>query len=263
MQEYFGSETAVAAQKLLRDLHPEIEANPALSNGGRILNILDLDAVGIEAVADFARRFGFVGITAVPISETRKVLSDHFGDTVKAEHWLVYLGEAEAVVPACRAIVEGFEMPKGWTISRLAVPDDHEVEQIAELSLACGVAPSPVYFMRSEVLPSLTTCVHDETGRLVAAASASQRYHPDGRFGDTVFAGSVAVSPDMRGMGLGRFINASLLLESQARFAWRRILEQARPDNAPSRAMIRACGLQEDLDLGTFAVNLSGEVLTR
>ena len=237
--------------------------NPALSNGGRILNILDLDAVAMETLAEHARRFGFASVTAVPITETIKRLKDHFGDEVGTNVWLAVFGNADSVLPACRDIVSEFNMPEGWSLSYLACPNDAQVEQIAALSLACGVAPSPTYYIRSEVFPHLTACLWDETGALAAIAAASQRYHPDSRFGDTAFAGSVAVSPDRRRMGLGRFINAAILLESQSAFGWQRVLEQARADNAASRGMIRACGLSEDLDLGTIAVNLTGEFLTR
>lgn len=263
MQQYFGSDKTIAAQKRLRDMHPEIASDPALSNGGRILNILDLDAVGIETLADHARIFGFASVTAVPIARTLRRLQDHFGEAVDTSIWLAILGDADSVLPACRALVDRFVLPEGWTLTHLDCPDDAEIAQIAALSLGCGVAPAPVYYIRGELFPHLTSCLWDDTGALVATATASKRYHPDSRFGDTAFAGGVAVSPDRRRMGLGRFINAAVLLESQARFGWTRVLEQASPDNAASRAMIRACGLHEDLDLGTIAVNLTGERITR
>ena len=263
MQHYYGSEKTIAAQKRLQEMHSDIAANPALSNGGRILNILDLEAVGMDRLADHARLFGFASVTAVPIEETLQRLTDHFGEAVDTSVWLAILGDAATVLPACRAIVDRFAMPSGWTLAHLDCPTDAEVEQIAALSLACEVAPAPLYFIRSEVFPHLTSCLWDDTGALVATAAASLRYHPDSRFGDAAFAGGVAVSADRRRMGLGKVINAAVLLESQTRFGWTRVLEQARADNAASRGMIRACGLREDPDLGTIAVNLTGEFITR
>jgi GNAT superfamily N-acetyltransferase len=263
MQDYYGSEKTIAAQKRLREMHQDIATNPALSNGGRILNILDLEAVGMDTLAEHARLFGFASVTAVPIAETRQRLLDHFGEAVDISVWLAILGDADSVLPACRAVVERFAMPDGWTLTHLDCPTDSEIDQIAALSLACEVAPAPVYYIRSKVFPHLTSCLWDNTGALVATAAASQRYHPESRFGDAAFAGGVAVSADRRRMGLGQFINAAVLLESHARFGWNRVLEQARADNAASRGMIRACGLREDLDIGTIAVNLTGEFITR
>lgn len=48
MTEYFGSPNQIAVQKRLCEIHSQFAATPYLSNGGRILNILDPDALNLS-----------------------------------------------------------------------------------------------------------------------------------------------------------------------------------------------------------------------
>ncbi len=64
-------------------------------------------------------------------------------------------------------------------------------------------------------------------------------------------------------MGLGKLLNAAVLLDSHELYGWTAVLAQARPDNVPSRRMIEACGLKMSPDLVTISVIASDEEFTR
>ncbi|MFT5112297.1 MAG: hypothetical protein ACI8P9_001621 [Parasphingorhabdus sp.] len=78
-----------------------------------------------------------------------------------------------------------------------------------------------------------------------------------------MFAGNVSVSTVSRGKGLGKLVNAHALIESQKRFSWQVVTEQAALDNPSSRAMITSCGLDDIAGLVTIAVSNTGERITR
>ena len=68
---------------------------------------------------------------------------------------------------------------------------------------------------------------------------------------------------DIGAKGLASVVNALALIESQKRFNWNVITEQAALDNSVSRAMIMSCGLDDTAGLVTIAVSNTGERITR
>jgi GNAT superfamily N-acetyltransferase len=250
-------------QRRLRDLHPEIAADPALSNGGRVLNILDLDAVGWPRIRDYVERDSVVGLTAVPEAETRDKLVEIFGSDVSVTAWRVFFGDPVCVLPRVEEIVSNFNLPEGWRLLSVARPDDAMLDAIAILNLKTGVRPTPGYYLRGEVYPSTTTLLWDDRGTLAGCANATMRYHPQSRFVGTLFAGAVSVDPAHRGKGLGSLVNAALLRDAYRVHDWHRVIEQARDDNRASCGMLRRCGLQAAPDLVTLGVMLGTREFTR
>ena len=263
MIEYFGSPTQIAVQKRLFETHSEIATSPYLTNGGRILNILDPDALGWDQVRMLAERDLFVGLTAVPLQETLEKLREIFGPDIAFPYWHAFLGDVKMVLEACDTVVASYKLPEGWQAETISVPDDNAINAMRALNSETGVMPTPTYYLRSEVFPSLTTCIWTDTGALVACANASMRYHPTSRFANTLFAGGVSVATMYRQRGLGTLTNAILLRDSQKMTGWTRVLEQAKEDNLPSCRMIKKCGLKHDSKLVTIVVNLSSEYITR
>ncbi len=132
-------------QRRLRDLHPEIAADPGLANGGRILNVLDIAAVGWERIRAIIERDGVIALTAVPEDATMAKVAEVFGAGARASVWRVFLGEPETVLPCVKDIVAGYRMPQGWRLHSVAVPDDTELAAVALLNQKTGVRPTPAY----------------------------------------------------------------------------------------------------------------------
>jgi len=243
MAEFLGTENQIRTQKRIRDRQPWIAETPGLANGGRVLHFVEPDDVGWDRVAELAQEDKLAGFPCVAKEETVAAIHAHLGPHWKTPSWEVYLAPPERVLPACEAIVKEVVLPDGWRIDPLERPNGGQVSAIQALNERTGVLPYPAYYSRGEAVPVLTACISDGSGALVATASAALRYHPGSRLAGYVFAGMASVSPSHRRRGLGRLVNAVMLLESQARFGWTRAKEQVAPENAASQAMIRACGL--------------------
>ena len=112
-------------------------------------------------------------------------------------------------------------------------------------------------------MPILTVCISDGSGALAATASAAYRYHPGSRLAGYLFAGMVSVSPAQRRRGLGRLVNAVMLNASHGLFGWTTAKEQVAADNAPSQAMIEACGLDNGEGRVSIAAINSDESFSR
>lgn len=263
MTAYMGTDHAITLQKNLEARAAEISANPVLSNGGRILNILDPDAFGWQAVRHEACQFGFVGLTMVDKTKTLSRAAEVFGDTADLPYWEAFTGTPDKVRPACEEILSGTTLPDGWRTISATHPDEDTIRAAQILNSETGVAPQPAYYLRGHHLPSMLAGLRDSNGTLVACASATMRYHPDSALGGWLFAGSVSVHPDHRRKGLGVYVNAVLLCESLKTLGWTGVLEQAKADNTASVGMIRRCGLTCDPTRVTIVVNTTGSQVTR
>lgn len=243
MAEFVGTENQIRTQERLRDRQPWIADTPGLANGGRVLHFVEPDRVGWDRVAELANEDKLAGFPCVAREETIAAIRAHLGAHWKTPSWEVFLAPPERVLPACEGIVEDIVLPAGWRIDPLERPNGGQVSAIQALNERTGVSPYPAYYSRGEAVRVLTACISDGSGALVATASAALRYHPRSRLAGCVFAGMASVSPTHRRRGLGRLVNAVMLLESHALFGWTMAKEQVAPENAASQAMIRACGL--------------------
>lgn len=263
MRDFVGTETQIAAQRRIRDRQAWICETPGVANGGRILHFVEPERLGWARVAELAYEDGLVGFPCVIEDDTVAAIRAHLGAEWKTPSWQACLGSPDQVLPACEALVAAITLPPGWRIDSLERPGDGQIAAVQMLNEETGVSPYPAYYSRGEAVPVLTACLSDATGTLVATASAAYRYHPQSRLAGYLFAGMVSVSPDQRRRGLGRLINAVMLLESQKRFGWTMAKEQVAADNAASQAMIKACGLSNEDGYVSMAAISSGESFTR
>lgn len=263
MGEFFGDDRAMALQRSIRDRIPMISADPLLANGGRVLNVLDPKSWGWDRVKREAERDGVIALSMVDREATLRRLAEEYGSEQDFPYWEAFTGTPEGVLPACQAVLANNKLTDGWTVSHHTCPDDATIDASQALNMSTGVMPNPAYYLRSEHVPSMLTCLLTEDGTLAACASATMRYHPDGPLGGWLFAGGVSVSPTHRRRGLGAFVNAALIVESHARLGWRRIVEQAKADNEPSVGMITRCGLKQEPHKVTIIIDRTGAYLTR
>lgn len=199
----------------------------------------------------------------MPEEETVELIRVRLGPEWKTPVWNVFLGRPEQVLPVCEEILAEVPLPDDWRLESFETADDAEIDEVQDLNGATGVSPYPAYYMRSEAVPVLTTCLYDGANELVATASAAYRYHADCRLAGYLFAGMVSVSTDHRRKGLGRVVNAAMLVESHRRFGWTVAKEQVARDNPASQAMVEACGLDNRDGLVSIAAINSDEGFTR
>ena len=263
MAAFVGTDTQVRLQERLRERQSWIAETPGVANGGRILHFVEPAQLGWETVRALAEEDGLAGFPSVVADEAVTAIHSHLGPQWKTPTWNVFLGSPEQVLSTCSDLIDAIALPSGWRIDLLERPSDEQIGAIQSLNAETGVSPYPAYYMRGEAVPVLTACISDAEGALVATASAADRYHPRCRLAAVVFAGMVSVSPAQRGRGLGRLVNAIMLVESYARFAWSLAKEQVAADNAASQAMIEACGLGNGEGLVSIAASCMEETLTR
>ncbi len=106
-------------------------------------------------------------------------------------YWDVYFGAARDVLSACKTVIDVIDLPDGWFCESFWHPTDAQITEVQELNFATGISPSPSWYMRGHELPTLTTCIRNEQGHMVATAMGNCRYHARSRFADHLFQRSV------------------------------------------------------------------------
>ena len=263
MTDYIGTDKLIVLQKRVHARQSLIDGDINLVNGGRLMHFLDPELTGWDTVKRYAEEDQLIGLPAVQEKETISLIHRHLGSGWETPIWNCLTGGVDRVLDYCRDVVKSNPLPISWSVTTLEQPDSRQVDEIQALNTETGVLPYPAYYMRSEVLPVLTVCVLNADKDLVATASVADRYDQNSRLGGYVFAGNVSVSTGCRGKGLGKLANALALIESQKRFNWNVVTEQAALDNPASRAMIISCGLDDSAGLVTIAVSNTGERITR
>ena len=263
MSDFIGTDVFVALQKSLHARQSEFACNSIISNGGRIMNVLDPEVFGWDKLRQTAEEDLLVGITMVDRDTTLAKLSKLFGNDAEFPYWQVFTGASGTVLPRCEALLTAQPLPDGWTLQSFTHPSEGIIAQSQNLNIETDVAPYPGYYLQGEVMPSMLTCIFDETGKMIVCASGNMRYHADSPFAKWMFAGGVSVHPSQRRRGLGSYVSAALLRDSHASFGWTTVLEQAKADNLPSVGMITKCGLTAVLNKVTIVVNLTGGYVTR
>lgn len=260
-EEFTGSDIHRNIQRRMLARHAEIAADPALGNGGRVLNVLDPDAFGWDRLFTEVVQDRFVALTAMDRATIFERIKAAFGSQAEIPSWDVFFGDAPAIQDRCTALASG--LPDGWVAISYANPDTQIIGEVQKLNTATGVAPMPAWYMRGDLVPQITTCIFTTSGALAACAMVSNRYHADGPLAGTVFLGSISVASEHRGRGLGVAVTSRALLDSAAAYGWQMVMSQVASDNPASRAMIERCGMLCDPSRVTVVINLSGAAVTR
>jgi len=255
MTDFIGTDKLIKVQKRIHARQSLIDGDINLVNGGRLMLFLDPELTGWGTVKRYAEEDRLIVLPAVQEEETISLIHRHLGTGWDTSIWHCFTGGVDQVLDYCLSVVKSNPLPISWSVTTLQHPDNSQIDEIQALNTETGVLPYPAYYMRSEVLPVLTVCVRNADKDLVATASVADRYDQNSRLGGYAFAGNVSVSTRCRGKGLGKLANALALIESQKRFNWNVVTEQAAPDNPVSLAMIMSCGLDDTAGLVTIAAS--------
>lgn len=247
MAEFWGDDAAVARQKRLLERRERLDASPWLAGASRLLFVADMAPDAWEASRDWIEEDGVFATIAASEADFRDAVHARLGAAWDVNTWRAYFGTPDEIQRACPKILSERALPAGWSLKFEEQPSDEDIDEFQRLNDSVGVSPSPAAAMCSQSgRPALSTFVRDTEGDLKAVSWAGMFFHPDSAYGQTAFAGLVAVDNDARGLGLGKFANAAVLVESQKRMGWARATEFVHADNPASVAMVTASGLSWD-----------------
>ncbi len=261
---YFGSDQQQALQLKSEQTHAWAMSTPGAVNSGRLMGTDDPDLLGWDRIFSSLEQDGVFAFRLMPADRAGSIRERLAEKGYRIDTWDVFLADrigAEAAV----SHVLGGPLPNGFRM--ILDPPGADSSDMADLQAfvaSNGVAPFSGSMLAGEFGPTVLIRIVDQAGNLAAAAHGYLPHNRHSRHHRSAWGGMVAVSPDHRGSGLGRYANALMVRECFASLGAETVHEFVSTTNVPSRRMVEASGLRHDPGLlGGIAVPAAGERFTR
>ena len=162
----------------------------------------------------------------------------------KLHIWDLFMADAEIIRDVCGTIVQSGR-PDGVT----RISDDAMTPQKAQAVQAFltdqGVSPFSTDALLGKLFPARLIALQNTEGKVVAAGFAAMTHNRHSPFCKSAWVGLIAVDPSLRGLGLGKYMDALCNLVAVDELRATSTMEFVAQDNAPSRAMLESCGLKQ------------------
>lgn len=249
MAGYFGTERQQRLQALAEASVKFTNSTPGACQTGRMMGCDDPDSFGWDQIFSFLNRdgvFGFRMICAVKAVEVANRLTER---NCRFDTWNVFVTDQATAFPLCKKIVAR-GLADGFT--ELEVPtsaEDRQIRSIQTLMGSAGVVPFSGSFLVGDCGAAVTLAIGDLQENAVAAAHRYLPHNSFSAFQRHAWGGLVSVAESHRGLRLGNFINARMVLDVFDRLGATHIYELVSASNLASRRMVAACGLRYDSGL--------------
>lgn len=242
---FFGSDVQKRMERVAHDLWPLLKDDPAYGTEGRMIGIDAPSGNQVEKVAALTRIQGASVNHYVPKTEEDALAARYVALGLASDRWDQFMGGA-ACLEASTALIEGFTLPRGYTLHRLSPGTPaHVLDGLEQTAASCGVLPpmSPILF--GEWLNAAYFCLEAPDGGVAACAGSAMRNHPDSRFARTAWWGMLATREQDRGHGLSLYLGALAVRHMHDHHGVSEFYTGVRSDNAVSRHVCEKLGVYD------------------
>lgn len=192
--------------------------------------------------------------------ETAKTKLSDFAP--KLHVWDLFMADAQTIRNVCGTIVEtGFpEDLERVTEGELTA---QKVREIQVFLTDQGVSPFSTDALLGKLFPARLIALQNIKGHIVAAGFAAMTHNRHSPFYKSAWVGLIAVDPALRGLGLGKYMDALCNLAAITELSAESTMEFVAQDNAPSRAMLESCGLRQVDGRSVVMFSTSADRITR
>lgn len=199
------------------------------------------------------------GADDVTVDVAKEELSDF---DPKLHVWDLFMAEAEVIRDVCGTIVQG-GLPDGV----IRIPDNEmtpeRAREVQAFLVDQGVSPFSTDALLGKLFPARLVALANSDNRIVAAGFAAMTHNRHSPFYKSAWVGLIAVDPVLRGLGLGKLVDAICNLAAVSELGAASTMEFAAQDNAPSRAMLESCGLRQVEGKSVVMFSTSEDRITR
>ena len=246
MAGYCGTEQQQRLQRRAEETLERASTVAGYCNGGRVVTIDDINAVGWHAILAELKRDGALGFRMVDASRGSE-LTQHIEQAgFRIDLYDTFTSGSDPALRVSREVA-AHGIPRG--VRHVELPprgDDPLVARVQNFLLAAGVTPFAGSMLVGDMNPARTFVLLDAAGEVAATAHAYRPHNKLSRFRDHAWVGLGAVAPELRGKSLGRYINACAVVAAFEDLGAEVVYEIASDTNHPSQNMIRSCGLSRN-----------------
>jgi RimJ/RimL family protein N-acetyltransferase len=246
---FFGTDSQKILQARAEASADEIAATPGLCQVGRTMGCDDPDALGWDRIDDYLHRDGICGFRLITTDQADRLRTRLSAKGFRFDTWDVYLADREAALAACLPILEGGLSEGLSELDGPLTPEGETTRRIQAMMADAGVVPFSGSMLCGDTGPAVTVALCDASGGIAACAHAYRPHNDASRNRSHAWGGLVAVADAHRGKGLGRLINALMVVAAFRDLGASHVYELVSATNEVSRRMVEACGLRHAPEL--------------
>ncbi|MCO5063628.1 MAG: GNAT family N-acetyltransferase [Rhizobiaceae bacterium] len=244
MAGYFGTEAQQRLQAQAEASVDFITSTPGACQNGRMMGCDDPERLGWDRIDAFLDRDGACGFRLIEAGKVDEIKSQLLDRAYRLDTWDVFVADQKAATAACEAILSR-RLPDD--LAELVLPTDplgEPVKRAQALMGTAGIVPFSGSFLTGSCGPAKTVALGNGAKDVVAAAHCYMPHNAYSPFQSYAWGGLVAVAENLRGNGLGNFINARMIISAFRDLGATHIYELVSATNTASRRMVEACGLR-------------------
>lgn len=259
----YGTDAQRRMQAKADRLAPWIMRTAGAVLTGRLFATDDPARLGLDVIRQHLVEDGAVGYRFLSDAEVDGLhagLADLGGG---ATEWIAHVATPdEAAIAAAPIVAAG--PPAGLRLE--AIDDTAPPVRITAMQAFLvdnGIVPLSAAMLSGRIVPAVTRILVDARDAMAGCGTAFICTNAQSRHPGTAWLGLVAARPDLRGMGLGRFLCASILTEVGPLLDARGVVGMATEANVASRRMLEHLGLTPAPHRRVGVWTLSGAAFTR
>lgn len=259
---YFGNDKVKALQKARDEQVAELAELPGAVVHARTFSSDDPTRLGWDHLRKIMSEEGVVTLRGADEADVQTAKEELREFNPKLHVWDLFTADAQTIREVCGKTVEK-GLPDGVT----PVSDDEMTPQKAQdvqsFLTDQGVSPFSTDALLGELFPARLIALQNHEERIVAAGFAAMTHNRHSPFYGSAWVGLIAVDPALRGLGVGKFVDAVCNLAAVTDLEAKSTMEFVAQDNTPSRAMLESCGLRQVEGISVVMFSTSVDRITR
>lgn len=259
---YFGTDKVKALQQARDEQVAALADLPGAVVHARTFSSDDPAILGWGYLKRIMSEEGMVTLRGTD-EATIRVAKDKLSEFDPKLHiWDLFMADADTIRDVCGAIVHG-GLPDG--VKR--IPDNamtpQKAQEVQAFLTEQGVSPFSTDALLGKLFPARLIALENSDDRIVAAGFAAMTHNLHSPFYNSAWVGLIAVDLSLRGLGLGKLVDAASNLAAVTELEAASTMEFVAQDNVPSRAMLESCGLRQVEGKSVVMFSTSEDRITR
>lgn len=259
---YFGEPKVQALQKA-RDMQvAELLDVPGAVVHARVFSSDDPNTLGWSRLREVMASEGMIslrGVDEAVIDRARQELSE-FNPVLHL--WDFFLADVGKIRSVCTPLANA-PLPKNVVRAPDSEISSDLVHEVQHFLTEQGVSPFSKDALMGKLFPARLVVLQFSEGRIAGAGFAAMTHNRYSPFVRTAWVGLIAVDPELRGLGLGKQLDAICNLAAVDELEADATMEFVARDNIPSRAMLESCGLRNVDNKAVVMFSTSPDRITR
>ena len=259
---YFGTDKVMALQQARDEQVAALADLPGAVVHARTFSSDDAAKLGWDYLKRIMSEEGLVTLRGAD-DATVEVAKEKLKDFDPKLHiWDLFMADAEIIRDVCGKIVHGGLPDDVKRISDSSMTPQ-KAQEVQAFLTEQGVSPFSTDALLGNLFPARLIAFENSDERIVAAGFAAMTHNRHSPFYKSAWVGLIAVDPKLRGLGLGKLVDAICNLVAVTELQAASTMEFVAQDDAPSRAMLESCGLRQVKGKSVVMFSTSEDRITR